>query len=100
MTLLGYRKFENSDIPKGYNLTTIDDVYPVEIFNEKTIPDNKIGKYINDEFNYYLNIYKNINQFGLPYKNFLDAPLWVLSLYHLFKDIENEYEIYRMSHYK
>ena len=93
---MGYRKLENSDIPVGYKATVKNDPYPLEIFNEKTISDSQLSKYINSEFNYYLNIYKNINQFGLPY-NFIDTPQWLLTLCHLFKDIEKEYEIYLMN---
>jgi hypothetical protein len=93
--LTGYRKLDTEDIPTGYKATTPSDPYPVKVFNEpKTIPDNKIGQYINEEFNYYMNIYLNIKSFGLPFNNWLDCPHWLLELYHLFQDTEKEYENY------
>jgi hypothetical protein len=95
---LGYRQFEKDkkDIPTGYKVTSKNDPYPVEVFSEKTIPDTKIGEYLNSEFYYYLNIYKNIKSFGLPYPNsWLDNPHWLLSLVFLFDDIGIEYEKYK-----
>jgi len=90
--IIGYRKLDDNNVPKGYKSTTPSDPYPIQIFGEDTIPDNKIGKYINDEFNYYLNIYENICHFGLPYKDWTLAPNWLLDMYKMFKTVEKEYE--------
>jgi len=89
---LGYRKLEGA-VPVNQTVTNPSEPYPVVIFNEpKPISDNKIGLYIDDEFNYYLNIYENICHFGLPYKNWTEAPRWLLDMYKLFKAIEKEHE--------
>jgi hypothetical protein len=51
---------------------------------------------LNSEFYYYLNIYKNIKSFGLPFKDtWLDNPKWVLDLVHLFDDINEEWIKYK-----
>jgi hypothetical protein len=97
--LLGYRKLE-SEIPTGYKATKSDDPYPVDIFGEdKPISDSKIGSYLNDDFYFYLNIYKNTKSFGIPhlYTSWLDAPRWLLQLMSLFDDITHEYELYKKS---
>ena len=95
---MGYRKLDEAEsIPTGYKSTTPDDPYPVSIFNEeKTIPDNKIGQYINDEFNYYLNIYENNKLFGLPYKNWTEMPKWLIHLHKIFEQTEIEYQNYQL----
>ena len=94
---MGYRKLEGADIPSGYKATTPNEPYPITIFNEeKPISDNKICKYIGDEFNYYLNIYENIKTFGLPQKDWTQAPHWLLEMCKMIKSIENEYESYQI----
>jgi len=91
---MGYRKLEGADIPSGYKATTPNEPYPITIFNEeKPISDNKICKYINDEFNYYVSLYENIKEFGL-HCNWVDAPSWLLNLVKDFKNIEKEHEIF------
>ena len=93
---MGYRKLDAIEtVPDNYKITTPSDPYPVNIFNEnKPIPDSKIGDYINDEFNYYLNIYENNKMFGLPYKNWFEMPKWLIDLHKLFNQIEAEFESY------
>jgi hypothetical protein len=96
--LIGYRKLESEEIPTGYNVTLKDDPYPVFVFGEyKTIPDNKIGKYINSEFNYYVNIYENNKLFGFPHKNWTEMPNWIIELHKMFSHIDREYENYIIS---
>jgi hypothetical protein len=63
----------------------------------KPIPSNKIGTYLNDSFYYYLNIYKNIKRFGLPYDNWTLSPKWLLKMIDVFDEIQNEYERYKIS---
>jgi hypothetical protein len=95
---MGYKKVDSDDIPAGYEAVKFSEPYPVSIFGErKPIADTSIGKYLNTEFYYYLNIYRNIKLFGLPYKSWLDCPRWLLYLLHLFDDIEKEYEKYKLS---
>jgi len=95
---MGYRKLQGADIPSGYKVTTPSEPYPVSIFGEeKTIPDNKIFKYINAEFNYYITIYENIKMFGLPHKDWTQAPHWLLDMYKMLKAIEGEYEVYQIN---
>jgi hypothetical protein len=92
---MGYRRLENDD---GKDVATddgvdIDEPFPVMVFGlSKPIPSNKIGKYLTDSFFYYLNIYKNINRFGLPFDQWTDSPKWLLDMVHWFDDIKNEYE--------
>jgi len=95
---MGYRKLDGADVPKNYKVTTPSDPYPVAIFNEeKTIPDNKIGKFINSEFNYYLNIYENNKLFGFPYENWTEMPHWLVYLHKTFSKLEDEYRNYLTS---
>ena len=85
------------NIPQNYNVTIPQDPYPIKIFNEdKTIPDNKIGYYINDEFNYYLNIYENNKLFGIPYRNWTEIPHWLIDMTKMFNQLENEYQNFVM----
>jgi hypothetical protein len=64
--------------------------------NGVIIPDNKISKYLNDEFFYYNNIYENICNFGLHCK-WTDSPSWVLDLYYLFKQVDKNFEIHQLN---
>jgi hypothetical protein len=92
---MGYRKLDEVDVPKNFKVTNPSDPYPVTIFNEeKTIPDNKIGKYMNDEFNYYLEIYENNKQFGFPFKDWTEMPRWLIHLHKTFSKLEDEYQSY------
>jgi hypothetical protein len=96
--LAGYRKIESdNEVPQNYSLLKDDDdPYPVSVFGiSKPIPSNKIGKYLNSEFYHYLEIYKNIKNYGLPYKSFLDAPKWLLNLIDRFDTITEEYNRYK-----
>jgi len=93
---MGFRKLED-DIPSGYKVTTPSDPYPVTIFNEeKSIPDNKIGKYLNKESLYYIDIYTNNKLFGNPFKSWLDMPQWLIQLHKMFNQLEIEYENYQL----
>jgi len=98
---LGYRKTESNDAPTGYKSASAmndDDVYPISIFGEeKPIPNNKLGRYINSDFFYYNGIYENNKRFGFPYKDWFDAPHWVLELHELFENTDKEYEIHLMN---
>jgi hypothetical protein len=98
--LVGYRKLESdSEVPSDYSLLKEkqDDPYPITVFGlSKPLSSNKIGKYLNPEFYHYLNIYKNIKKFGLPFKGtWLDNPTWILTLINLFDDINEEYDRYK-----
>jgi len=96
--LTGYRKLEEENIPSGYKAAATDDPYPISLFNEaKTIPDNKIGKYLNQDFFYYVNIYENNKTFGNLYKSWLDMPHWLIQLHKLFLQTEIEFENYQLS---
>jgi hypothetical protein len=94
---MGYRRIENDDISSEYNTIDTkeeDEPYPIEIFGEsKRIQIKKIGTYLDNEFYYYINIYKNIKSFGLPYTNWIDSPNWITELVHMFDEIEKEYQI-------
>jgi hypothetical protein len=90
---LGYEKLETDEVPAGYVSTKKEDPYPIILFGkDKPISDSKIINYLNDTFYYYLNIYENTKKFGLPYKNWLDCPGWLLQLIKLFDDITKKYE--------
>jgi hypothetical protein len=91
---MGYRKLETEDIPLNHNSTTPSDPYPISLSDGKIIPDNKISKYLNDDFFYYINIYENIKEFGIPYKNWIEAPHWLLDMYKRLKQKEKQYENY------
>jgi hypothetical protein len=97
---MGYRKIENdSEIPQNYSLLKEkeDDPYPITVFGlNKPISSNKLSKYLTPEFYYYVGIYKNIKNYGLPY-NWLFAPRWLLDLVDRFDDISDEYEKYKKS---
>jgi hypothetical protein len=94
---MGYRKIESdNDIPPDYSTLKDDDPYPINIFGlSKPISSKKIDDCLTTDFYHYLNIYKNTKQFGLPYHSWIDAPKWLLTLFHSFTDIENEYERYK-----
>jgi len=92
---MGYRKLISNNIPLNFKVTTPADPYPVQIFGEeKTISDNRIGEFINDEFNYYLNIYENNKLFGHPYKNWTEMPHWLVDITKMFNQLENDYQNY------
>jgi hypothetical protein len=96
--LTGYRKLESdNEVPTNYSLLKDEnDPYPITIFGlNKPISSNKINKYLNSEFYHYLMIYKNIKNYGLPYKTFFDAPTWLLNLIDKFDSINEEYERYK-----
>jgi hypothetical protein len=96
---MGYRKLDVvNNLPDNHKITTPNDPYPISIFGEsKTIPDNKIGKYINEEFNFYLNIYENNKLFGFPYKDWTEYPKWLIQLHKMFSQIEIEYQNYQIN---
>jgi hypothetical protein len=62
---------------------------------DKPISSNKIHKYLNEEFYHYLTIYKNIKNYGLPFKSWYDSPSWLLNLVDIFDDIKEEYIRYK-----
>jgi hypothetical protein len=93
--LIGYRKVESDEETPGgfFALKKDDDPYPIMVFGVvNPIPSNKIGKYLTAEFYYYLKIYKNVKNYGLPYQNWLDAPRWVLELVDKFDSVTAEYK--------
>jgi hypothetical protein len=96
--LIGYKKIESdNEVPADYSiLKDNNDPYPITVFGlNKPISSNKISQYLNSEFYHYLNIYKNIKKFGLPYDNWLNAPHWLLNLVDKFDDINEEYNRYK-----
>jgi hypothetical protein len=97
--LVGYRKLESdNEVPTNYSLLKEkeDEPYPITIFGiSKPISSNKISHYLNPEFYYYLEIFKNIKRYGLPYDNFLNAPHWLLNLIDRFDSITEEYNRYK-----
>lgn len=96
--MLGYERLETENVPEGYRETKIDnDPFPITVWGEnKPIPDNKLGQYLNETFYYYLNIYLNIKKFGLPY-NWTDSPKWIPKLIHLFDKLTDRFEIYKLN---
>jgi hypothetical protein len=97
--LIGYRKIESdTEIPSDYSALKEDDLYPITVFGlNKPVSSNKIGNYLNSEFYHYFKIYKNTKNYGLPYKNWLDAPYWLLDLIDKFDSITEEYTRYKLS---
>jgi hypothetical protein len=96
--LTGYKKIESdNEVPQDYSLVKEnDDPYPITIFGlSKPISSNKISKYLTTEFYYYLAIYKNTKNYGLPYDNWLSAPKWLLNLIDRFDSITDEYNHYK-----
>jgi hypothetical protein len=94
--LTGYRRIEGEDeTPGGHStLKSDEDPYPIMIRGiEKPIPSNKIGKYLTSDFYYYLRIYKNVKNYGLPYQSWLDAPRWMLDLVDKFDSVTEEFAI-------
>jgi hypothetical protein len=95
---MGYRKIESdNEVPVDYSLLKEkDDPYPITVFGlNKPVSSSKISKYLNAEFYYYLNIYKNIKKYGLPYNNWLSAPHWLLNLIEKFDSVTEEYNRYK-----
>jgi hypothetical protein len=97
--LIGYRKLESdNEVPQNYSLVKEkkDDPYPITVFGlSKPITSNKISHYLNPQFYHYLEIFKNIKKYGLPYNNFFDAPPWLLNLIEKFDTITEEYNRYK-----
>jgi hypothetical protein len=96
---MGYRKIENdSEVASNYSIVKEkeDDPYPVTIFGlGKPISSNKISHYLNPQFYHYLETYKNIKKYGLPYDNWFKAPHWLLNLIDKFDAITEEYNHYK-----
>ena len=85
------------EVPTGYKAVVPDeeDPYPIEIFGEGVIPDNRLSEFLTKNIYFYIRFYNRIVSHGLPYDNWTDAPSWVLDLYDMFKTVEVEYENYR-----
>jgi hypothetical protein len=96
---MGYRKIEgDTEVPKGFTVTTKSEPYPIEVVGVGPMSDSKIGKYLTQDFYYYVTIYRNIKSFGLPFPGtWLNNPTWILTLVHLFDDINEEYSKYKKS---
>jgi hypothetical protein len=62
---------------------------------ENPVSSGKIGRYLTGKFYHYLELYKNIKRYGLPYRNWLDAPRWLLKLVDRFDDVSEEYNRYK-----
>jgi hypothetical protein len=95
---MGYRKAESDEAPQNYSLLNEkeDDPYPVTVFGlNNPLSSNRISKYLTPEFYYYINIYRNIKSFGLPYNNWIDSPKWLLDLINRFDDISEEFQRYK-----
>jgi hypothetical protein len=95
--LIGYKKItDGTSVPRNHSVLKDDDPYPITVFGlDKPLSSNKIGNYLNGTFYHYLMIYKNIKRHGLPYKNWLDAPYWLLDLVDKFDGVSEEYARYR-----
>jgi hypothetical protein len=94
---MGYRRLDDDE--GGKNIKTSDtdnEPFPVIVFGlNKPVSSNKIGKYLTGSFYYYLDIYKNINRFGLPFDKWTDSPQWLLKLVDMFDEIKDEYGAYK-----
>jgi hypothetical protein len=98
--LTGYRKIESgAGTPADCSLLKEkDDPYPVTVFGlAKPISSGKIGNYLTGEFYHYLKIYRNVKNYGLPYKSWFDAPRWLLDLADRFDGVNGEYGRYKAS---
>jgi hypothetical protein len=96
--LTGYKKIENdNEVQADYSVVKEkDDPYPIAIFGlSKPVSSDKIPGYLTGEFYHYLKIYNNTKKYGLPYKNWLEAPCWLLGLIDRFDDIAEEYGRYK-----
>jgi len=72
------------------------DPYPVHVFGEKKpMPDSGLGRYLTDEFGYYLGVYENNKMFGPPYKSWVEMPQWLIELHKMFAEVESEYESWK-----
>jgi hypothetical protein len=51
-----------------------------------------VKRYYTAELFHYLDFYHKVKQFGLPFKNFLESPAWVLQLHGAFDGVYREME--------
>jgi len=94
---MGYRRGEAPGVSHG-DLTDEGEPYPVVVFGEsKPISSRKIGRYLTDDVFYYINVYENNRTFGIPYRNWIEMPEWMIELHRMLSGIEREHENWRLS---
>lgn len=73
--------------------------FPVRVPGiEQLLTTRSIRHYYTAELFYYLDFYQHVKQFGLPFRNFTECPVWVLQLQRKFEGIYREIELYLMRH--
>jgi len=68
---------------------------PLDIFG-MNVPRKDVQKTLVPEFWYYNNIYNRMKLFGLPLGSWVDHPEWVLELFEIMKEVDDECENYSM----
>ncbi|MCL2381335.1 MAG: hypothetical protein FWC64_07040 [Treponema sp.] len=90
---MGYRPADESDSPPEVKGTGREkEPYPIVVWGEKLINDTKLHLYIDSEFLYYVNIYENNKMFGIPYKNWMEMPEWMIWISKTFAALEQQRE--------
>jgi hypothetical protein len=75
----------------GYEDKAEGEAFPVKLPGVKKVLSTKsIGKYFTAELDHYFAVYCNINRHGLPFKDWTEAPLWVLRLMEMFDAVIKE----------
>lgn len=89
--MLGYESDEDDDGEK----------FPVRLPGiDKVLSTRSIRHYYTAELFHYLDFYQNVKQFGLPFRNFLECPYWVLQLRDMFDGVYREIELYLTRHHR
>jgi hypothetical protein len=85
LLLLGYEPDDDED----------GDIFPVRLPGiDKLLTTRSIRRYYSAELFHYLDFYQKVKGFGLPFKNFLECPAWVLQLQDRFDGVYREIELY------
>jgi hypothetical protein len=89
LLLLGYEPDEDDD----------GETFPVRLPGiNKLLTTRSIRHYYTAELFHYLDFYQQVKQFGLPFKNFIECPAWVLQLQGKFDGVYREIENYLTRH--
>jgi hypothetical protein len=61
---------------------------------DKPLTTRSVRGYYSAELFHYYDFYQKVKQYGLPFKNFLECPAWVLQLQDKFDAVYREMELH------
>jgi hypothetical protein len=72
------------------------EAFPVRLPGvSKVLSTNRLKQYDTPELDHYFAVYCNINRHGLPFRDWTEAPVWVLRLIEIFDGTVRECAEYK-----